>query len=96
MAQQDFVNGENGGSVRAKIKSNFSELYPKKIEITDQGTDIVFNTPVPIATEFEVYPISCMFAGQSVGVYFSDITRFGFTAISAEPNATLLWNVITF
>lgn len=96
MAQQTINNGESGSSVRTKLNAMFTELYPKKVSITSSGTAIVFTTPVPIDTPFEVFPVSCMFAGQSVGVYFEDITRFGFTAYSAEPSATLLYNVLTF
>ena len=96
MAQRKFTNGEGGDSVRSKIDNNFAELYPKRINITDQGTPIVFSTPIPIDTEFEVIPIACQYIGQNVGVVLSDVTRLGMTATSAEPNATLFYQILTY
>lgn len=82
--------------IRGQLNSMFNELYPIRAQITDQGTQITFNPSIPINTEFEVILISCMYLGQSVGVGFSNITRLGMTATSAEPNATLIYQILTF
>jgi hypothetical protein len=96
MAQQNFSNGESGQSVRDKITANFTELYPKRIQITDQGTPITFNPIVPDGVLFEIIPISCRYLGQDVGVSFENVTESGMVARSAEPIAILIYQILTF
>jgi hypothetical protein len=59
--------------------------------IGDAIRSIIFDTPLPIGTTFDVIPI-CLSDGTPINFTISNITRFGFDAIAADT-ATLFYQI---